>query len=277
MLKYFNLDYIKLRLQEKSFNYQRVDDIYPGDIIGIIASSHGDINALNYMIEYLRGRGTKKIFHAGDIMDEHGGASECLAVTLENPDIYPVLGNHDLLILKKDYIHDYMEEYIKLANRTYNKIIEIPDLVEKILNIPVKIDTNYFSIVHESVDPPYYAKLTKKRKKNHQFGQAVDENVFAVFSGSLKHPYFIGSDHSGYIIEPENPLKLKYLKPGEILNVIGSKVISVPSISIPKDRYYNCGSILLTINNNASLTIEMINLDNITTYKRTGEIEIRNI
>ncbi|HOK41035.1 MAG TPA: metallophosphoesterase [bacterium] len=269
MFKYLNWDYLRLKLQERNFVYQRIEDINIGDKVGIIASSHGDISALKKVVEYLiEKKEVKIIFHAGDIMDEHGGAIECLVEVLENKYIYPVLGNHDLLILNKDYIHNYVDSYLELAKKTYNKIIETPELVSKILEIPVKIDTNYFSIVHESVDPPYYAKLTKKKKKHHELGQSVDENIYAVFSGALKHPYFIGSDHSAYILDTKNYLRPKHIKPDTKITVSGSKVISIPSISISKDKYYNCGGVVATINNDNSLTLEFFDLKDVKTKVR---------
>lgn len=264
--RYLKWEYLKIKFQEYSFKYQRIDDLYPGDMVGIIASTHGDIDAYKEILRYLESRNCKMVFHAGDIMDEHGGSIECLAETLENPKIHPVLGNHDLLILRKDYIHNYMDEYIKLANNAYNSILKHPDLEKKITNIPIKIDTKYFSIVHESVDAPYYAKMTKKRKKTHQFGQSVDENAYAVFSGSLKHPYFIGSDHAGYIIDSKNMTYPRFLKPDTVLNISGSKIISVPSVSLSKDSNYKSGCCVVRINDDASIKVEMINLNIDTKY-----------
>jgi predicted phosphodiesterase len=271
---YLKWEYLKIKFQEYFFKYQRIDDLYPNDTVAIIASTHGDITAYKKILDYLEERKCKMIFHAGDIMDEHGGAVECLVETLENPKIYPVLGNHDLLILKKDYIHNYMDNYISLAKVAYNKILKTPDLEKKVMEIPIKIDTKYFSIVHESVDSPYYAKLTKKRKKNHQFGQSVDENAAAVFSGSLKHPYFIGADHAGYIIDAKNMTYPRYLKPGTKFDIFGSKIISVPSVSLSKDANYQSGCVIVKINENGSLNIEMVNLNIETNYIINYEKEL---
>ena len=137
-----------------------------GDKVGLYASSHGNIIAMKVITEYLKNAGVKCIFHLGDIMDEHAGYIECLEYILTDPMIYPIAGNHDLLIINQDNVHNYENEYLQLAEVAYKKLLDHPELYQKIFYLPAKIETQFFSLVHESVQHPYYAKITKLKKNS---------------------------------------------------------------------------------------------------------------
>ncbi|HPN31937.1 MAG TPA: metallophosphoesterase family protein [bacterium] len=237
-------------------------NLNPGDKIGIYASSHGNIIALERITNLMVRQGVKAIIHLGDIMDEHAGYVECLEYVLTNPIITSIVGNHDLLIVKQDEIHNYEKAYLELAETAYKKLLSHPDLYDKLFKLPSKIDCGFFSAVHESVQYPYYAKITKLKKKSNEIGKTPDENLEAVFNSALEHPYFTGSDHQAYIIN-SSKLRKDFIKPGEKINVKGSKIISVPSISLSKDANYTHGYCILTIEEDSSLTIDFFDLPDI--------------
>ncbi|MBP7653341.1 metallophosphoesterase [Candidatus Dependentiae bacterium] len=237
-------------------------DLNIGEKAGIYASSHGNIIALERITNIMLRKNVKHIIHLGDIMDEHAGYIECLDYIFKNPVIKSIVGNHDLLIVKQDEIHNYEKEYIELAENAYQKLINHPDLYSKLFKLPSKIDCTYFSAVHESVQYPYYAKITKLKKKSSEIGKTPDENLEAIFNSSLEHPYFTGSDHQAYVIN-SSKLRKDFIKPGDKINVKGSKIISVPSISLSKDPNYTHGYCILTVEEDESLTIEFFDLPDI--------------
>jgi len=176
--------------------------------------------------------------------------------------IIPITGNHDLLIIHQDSVHNYESEYLRLAEIAYERLLKYPDLYKKLFNMPAKIITPFFSAVHESVKYPYYAKITKLKKKSHDYGKTPDENLEAVFYSSLSHPYFTGSDHQAYMISGAK-LKRDIILPNDVLNIKGSKVVSVPSISLSKDSNYTHGYCIVTVEDDESLTVEFKDIPDI--------------
>lgn len=251
---------------KKIFNYKQADgktyhvsekavELNQGDTVGFIASSHGNIIALKKITRLLEKKHEiKYIFLAGDIMDEHAGYRECLEYALDHPLIEPVVGNHDLLIIKEDKIHNYEPEYLKLAESAYVHLNKKRKLIKRLLQLPSRINTPFFSVVHESVKYPYYAKITKLKKKTHTFGRTPDENLEAVFNSTLNHPYFTGSDHQGYVIDSVL-LKKRYILPDESVTIKGSKIISIPSASLSKDPNYTHGYCSAVIEDDLSVTV----------------------
>jgi hypothetical protein len=234
-----------------------------GDKVGLYASSHGNIIAMTRITELMfEQENVKCIFHLGDIMDEHAGYVECLEYVLNHDKIYSIVGNHDLLIINKDEVHNYEKEYMKLAEKAYQKFKKHKGLKQKLLALPSKIETPFFSIVHESVQSPYYAKITKLKKKSNIYGKTPDENLFAVFNSMLAHPYFTGSDHKAYIVGGSK-LRKEFIKPNTTIRAKGSKIISVPSLSLSKDFNYTHGYCVLTVEDDKSLTVDFKDLPDI--------------
>jgi len=225
-----------------------------GDKFGIVASSHGNIIALKMITNILQRENVKQIFHLGDIMDEHAGYIECLDYVLSNPLYKSIVGNHDLLIINQDKVHNYEQEYLKLASEAFQRFKEFKTLYEKLIKLPAMIETPFFSLVHESVQYPYYAKITKLKKKSSDLGKTPDENLEAVFYSTLSQPYFTGSDHQAYIIA-SSKLKKEFIKPDETINVKGAKIISIPSISLSKDSNYTHGYCIAQIEEDKSISI----------------------
>ncbi|HON56709.1 MAG TPA: metallophosphoesterase family protein, partial [bacterium] len=234
-------------------------DLEIGDKVGFIASSHGNIIALKIIVEKLKNTNVKIIFHLGDIMDEHAGYLECMEYVMNEPLIKPIVGNHDLLIVNQDKVHNYEEEYLALAKRASEKFMNNRIFYDFLMNMPAKVETPYFSVVHESVKSPYYAKITKLKKKSSEYGKTPDENLEAVFNCTLPHPYFTGSDHQAYIISGSK-IKRENIPPNTTVNVKGGKIISVPSVSLSKDANYTHGYCIAEILEDKSLNVSYYDL-----------------
>jgi hypothetical protein len=239
-----------------------LNDLQPGDKVGLVGSSHGNIIALTHITELLKKNNVKYIFHLGDIMDEHAGYIECLEYVVNEPLYKPVVGNHDLLIINKDAVHNYEKEYVKLAEKAMKKFLSNDGLYDSLMNMPSKIETNFFGIVHESVKYPYYAKITKLKKKSNVYGKTSDENLESVFNSSLGKPYFTGSDHQAYVISGVK-LQKRFMLPNEKINVRGSAIISLPSVSLSKDTNYTHGFCIAECEDDKSITVEFRDLPDI--------------
>lgn len=229
-----------------------------GDKFAILASTHGNFKIYKESIEYFRNLGAEFFFHAGDITGEFNGPAECIEICNKMPNFYAVLGNHDLLALGYDYIYTY-DEIIKRTGEESAKLLSEP-VMSILRNIPIKIETPFFNVVHESVSPPYYAQRSKKRRKSSEWsiGSSSDENTTAVCYGRLDKIHFIGSDHAAYIIHAQPMLKIMKPRPGDELIAPLRSVISAPSVSFSRDSDYDSGGIFGEILDNGSLKLKFI-------------------
>jgi predicted phosphodiesterase len=218
----------------------------PGEIFGVVASSHGDSIAHQAILDELEGRGARVVFHAGDITGEAVDPTGCVLRSFGR-NRHCVQGNHDVLAVGEEHVHEYDPRVKRTAELTAMGLT--PEAAEQLRNAPARVETPSLVIVHESVSPPYYAKRSKKRRKSHGWdsGSSSDENTTAVCYGRIDRPHFIGSDHAAYAIVGEPLLRIWKPRPGDEVIVPRCSVISVPSIAFSRDDDYDCGGILGTV------------------------------
>ena len=63
--------------------------------IGVITDVHGNIEALNAILQLLDGEKCDEILHLGDVVDIGPNSRECLDLLLSRKDVTLLLGNHD--------------------------------------------------------------------------------------------------------------------------------------------------------------------------------------
>lgn len=63
--------------------------------IGVISDVHGNLQALNAILEYFDSVGCDEIIHTGDVVNIGPNSRECLDILLSRPDVTLILGNHD--------------------------------------------------------------------------------------------------------------------------------------------------------------------------------------
>lgn len=194
------------------------------------------------MIDHLKNLGATAIFHAGDITGESADPCGCIEMAFA-PGHYAVVGNHDILAVGDERVHEYTDVVKTHARKTRENL----DAESKrmILDAPAKIDTAFFSVVHESVAPPYYAKRSKRRRRSHGWdvGSSSDENTAAVCYSRIDRPHFIGSDHAAYAIVAQPMLKILKPAPDDELDLPLRAVVSVPSVAFSRDDRYDCAGI----------------------------------
>lgn len=230
-----------------------------GETFGVIASTHGDSLAHQAMLDELERRGARVVFHAGDITGEAEDPTGCVLKSM-GPNRHCVQGNHDVLAVGEEHVHEYDPLVRRTAEFTARDLThEAADLLRK---APARVETPHLVIVHESVDPPYYAKRSKKRRKTHGWdsGSSADENTTAVCYGRVDRPHFIGSDHAAYAIVGEPMLKIWKPRPGDEVIVPRCSVISVPSVAFSRDEDYDCGGILGSVLEDGRLKLRFLSI-----------------
>ncbi len=217
---------------------ERFVRVEPGEIVGFVASTHGDPSNLRKAVAALHERGAKRIFHAGDILGEGGAGPETLP-SLTNLDC--ILGNHDLLSLGGDTVHEYSEPVLAGAMKIRRELEGDPVGLERLRAFPYRIVTPHFVVVHESVAPPYYARRGKRRRRSYGWdvGSTADENTHAVCYGRIDRPHFIGSDHIPYIIQAHPGTGFRVTRPeaGVSILLAPKSVVSLPSLFAPRDEF----------------------------------------
>lgn len=63
--------------------------------IGVISDIHGNLQALNAILEYLDGQKCDEIIHLGDVVDIGPNSRECMDILLARDDVTLLVGNHD--------------------------------------------------------------------------------------------------------------------------------------------------------------------------------------
>jgi len=230
-----------------------------GEVFGIVASSHGDALAYTEMNAFLREQGAVSIFHAGDITGEASDPIGCVRLAFDKGS-YAVSGNHDVLAVGTERVHEYAEEVERFAFLTEQALDA--EARQLLIDAPAKVETPWFAIVHESVMPPYYAKRSKRRRKSHGWdvGSSADENTTAVCYSRIDRPHFIGSDHAAYVIVGKPSLKILRPRPGEEIVIPRRSIVSVPSIAFSRDKDYDCGAILGEAQSDGALKLNFVSI-----------------
>lgn len=63
--------------------------------IGVITDIHGNLTALNAVLQLLDGEHCDEIIHTGDVVDIGPNSRECLELLLSRKDVTCLMGNHD--------------------------------------------------------------------------------------------------------------------------------------------------------------------------------------
>ncbi|RMH57772.1 MAG: metallophosphatase family protein [Candidatus Hydrogenedentota bacterium] len=232
----------------------------PDSVCGIVASTHGDAEALEEMLRVLKDEyGVTKFFHAGDITGEASEPSRCLKL-LQEHQAHCILGNHDVLLLDREFIHTYGPVAYRAAEETVKALGR--EEIAFLDALPVRIRTSHFSIVHESVLPPHYAKRSKRRRRSHGWdvGSSADENTSAVCYGRLAQPHFLGSDHAAYYLHARPLLKVERPEPGNRIRPPRCSVFSVPSLAFTRDERYDAGAVVVRLLDRENIEVEYLSL-----------------
>ncbi len=75
--------------------------------IGVISDVHGNLQALQVVLDYLKKQQCEQIIHTGDVVDIGANSKECLQLLVQN-NVLCLLGNHDRDFLTNNSAHKAM-------------------------------------------------------------------------------------------------------------------------------------------------------------------------
>lgn len=75
--------------------------------IGVISDVHGNLQALQVVLDYFKKQQCEQIIHTGDVVDIGANSKECLQLLVEN-NVLCLLGNHDRDFLTDNSAHKPM-------------------------------------------------------------------------------------------------------------------------------------------------------------------------
>jgi len=110
--------------------------------IGLISDIHSNLIALEKVLEKLNA--CDEIYCAGDIVGYYPFPNEVVEICIKE-EIKSVIGNHDKAVAESDF--SGMNPVARVAGEFTRKIME-KENIEWLANLPISIETEYFSIYH---------------------------------------------------------------------------------------------------------------------------------
>lgn len=102
------------------------------DKIAIIADIHGNLEALNTVLEDIKKRGIRRIFCLGDIIGKGSNSHECIKLVKENCEVV-IQGNNDIVFLEDNYSSQNID-YLK--RRKWNQSLLTNEDKEYLKSLP---------------------------------------------------------------------------------------------------------------------------------------------
>ena len=102
------------------------------DKIAIIADIHGNLEALNTVLEEIKKRGLRRSFCLGDILGKGSNSHECIKLVKENCEVV-IQGNNDIVFLEDNYSSQNID-YLK--RRKWNQSLLTNEDKEYLKSLP---------------------------------------------------------------------------------------------------------------------------------------------
>jgi diadenosine tetraphosphatase ApaH/serine/threonine PP2A family protein phosphatase len=193
-------------------------------IYGIISDIHGNLEALQAVLEYLESYEKKidKIICLGDIVGYGADPGECIRLTKEISDVI-LAGNHDFAVSEQTSVEDfnhYAKEAVLWSRDALNE--EELDFLKK---LPLIYRDNGTDFVHSSLHRPESWRYLLGTPDTYIDFQIMEEKIL-----------FVGHTHVPVIFEDDGT-QIKILTSTEVsLNVDKKYIINVGSVGQPRDR-----------------------------------------
>jgi len=193
------------------------------DQIAFISDIHGNIDALDAVLQDIDLRGIGVIYCLGDIVGYGASPAECVHSVRERC-AGSVIGNHDQLTVEgaDKYV---LSERVAAGIRHAEKELSKND-IRWLAGLPYSIQNNQFTMVHSSLSNPEC------------FNYVTDEiDARLHFKNQETAISFLGHTHVPMIMEWRNgDSYLNEIKEGDkLLNTLSSHAINVGSVGQPRD------------------------------------------
>ncbi len=192
--------------------------------VGVISDIHGNLQALNSVLEELENEGVDKIICCGDVVGYGARPNECVE-TLRRLEIPTIAGNHDHAALLLTDISNFNE--IAKTAVLWTKQVLREDNTEWLRQLPLTLrDTaNDVFYVHASPKEPgewhYILTMGEARTNFNYFTEQI---------------CFIGHSHQPFIIENDEGNLQCPTRPEIDLRVGCRYLINVGSVGQPRDH-----------------------------------------
>jgi len=195
--------------------------------IGIFSDIHGNLPALNVVIDFLKKKEVNTFICCGDIVGYGPYPNEVIDVLENLENFYSVCGNHDWAVLGLEDLNRLNENARKAI--LWTKSVLTDDKREFLANLEMKLVGSNFIIVHGSLNDPLeeyvtgpdvYAKSLPKQNRR------------IVFSGHTHQPIYYTATSTG-LITP------RFFIPDSPVDISGEGdlryLINVGSVGQPRD------------------------------------------
>jgi len=191
---------------------------------GIISDIHGNLEALEKVLDVLEKEEVDKIYCVGDIVGYGADPRKCIDIVQERK-IPSVKGNHDSAVCGETDI-EYFNPYAKEAVLWTRENLTEPD-IEYLAGLPMKIEEEDFTIVHATLIEPEAWNYIFTTYEAHRNLLMSDSQVCFIGHSHVPVVFWEGEDEPiRYKQEPEFKMELqegfKYL-------------VNVGSVGQPRD------------------------------------------
>lgn len=185
--------------------------------IAVISDIHGNLEALNAVIDYIREAGIEKLYCLGDIVGYGPNPNECVELIMEHAEV-TVIGNHDHAVLgltSTEYFNDFAKistfwtsNALNQKNRDFLTGLNFTHELEEIL------------LVHATPsDPPMWHYILSEMDARFEFSH-FDQKIC-----------FIGHSHFPIVFSPAGFSRRTKQK----LNEFEKYIVNVGSVGQPRD------------------------------------------
>ena len=207
--------------------------------IGIFSDIHGNVLALEAILDYFKKIKVDSIFHLGDVMCMGPRPKECMDLLLSTPNLTCILGNHDNDYLNSNTIPPELS-HVTQEHKRFTFDLLGAKYREQVARFPLIVVQNYFSL---KVAYMHYglAREEDKKKNSKAVFRPIDNNVTAESLDSMYEAIpadivFFGHKHSA-------------------IDLIGKKVYcDVGSAGCFRESFARC--VVFTVNEDCTYKIE---------------------
>lgn len=190
---------------------------------GIISDIHGNLEALQVVLQEIKKEDCNEIIFLGDIVGYGANPNECIEL-LRQERVVGVAGNHDYAVLNKTSIKNF-NPYAQAAILWTQKILTKESLWY--LDAFLLVNKSYpFHIVHSSPDDPgdWYYLFTI-------------EDIIPQFNFFSYPVCLVGHTHIPFVVAKRNDGKIEIIKENKFeLNSGWQYIINVGSVGQPRDQ-----------------------------------------
>jgi len=209
--------------------------------IGIFSDTHGNILALQAILNHFKKNNVNAIFHLGDVVCMGPRPKECMDLLLATPNLTCILGNHDNDYLNNNTIPPKLSHVTSEHKRFMFDLLG-DDYREEVAKFPLIVVQNYFGI---NVAYIHYGLAREEDKKQNPKAvfRPIDntltpESFDAMFEQIPADIVFFGHKHSA-------------------VDVVGKKVYcDVGSAGCFRENHARC--VLFTITEDCKYSIERL-------------------